>query len=148
MQDDSTNPDVVEIDSLLTSLTDAVRTGDGEALTSLLSDDPVAIFTGSTGRVVGSESVRDVWLRHLTSWNDVELKRRETVVRIHGDVAWATFLWDGVGGQDGETYRVNGERWSNRLRKLRSSSLMLRPTIQTCSTRWVMRMESRKQQSS
>ena len=112
MQDDSTNPDVVEIDSLLTSLTDAVRTGDGEAVTSLLSDDPVAIFTGSTGRVVGSESVRDVWLRHLTSWNDVELKRRETVVRIHGDVAWATFLWDGVGGQDGETYRVNGERWS------------------------------------
>ena len=112
MQDDSPNPDVVEIYSLLSSLTRAVRTGDGKALSSLLSFDPVAIFTGSAGRVVGSEAVQEVWLGHLASWGDVELERRDTLVRIHGDVAWATFFWDGSGVMDGESYRVTGERWS------------------------------------
>ncbi len=112
MHDRSTHPDVVEIESLLTTLTNAVQNGDGDALTGLLSFDPVAIFTGSVGRVAGLEPVRDVWLRHLAAWEDVELERRDTLVRIHGDVAWATFLWDGAGVQNDKTYRVTGERWS------------------------------------
>ncbi|MBK34408.1 MAG: hypothetical protein CME26_02620 [Gemmatimonadetes bacterium] len=108
----STHPDVVEIETLLDSFTDAVRSGDNQRLMSLHAVDAVAIFTGSTGRVAEVTSISAVWADHLASWKDVTLNRRDTLVRIHGDVAWASFFWDGAGVQKGKSYRVTGERWS------------------------------------
>lgn len=106
------HPDVVKIEDLLLRWTQAVAQGDLYVLEGLLSDNVVSIFTGSGHPAAGKDAVVEVWRRHLTLWDDVDISRRETLVRIHGDVAWATFLWDGAGSRDGVRYRVSGERWS------------------------------------
>ena len=51
-------------------------------------------------------------LHDLGRWSSVRIRRGETLVRIHGDVAWAHFLWDGEGVTNGEKYRLDGERWT------------------------------------
>lgn len=103
---------MVEIEDLLLWWAQAVAQGDIDVLEDLLSDNVVSIFTGSSHQAAGKDAVVEVWRRHLTLWDDVDISRRETLVRIHGDVAWATFLWDGAGSRNGARYRVFGERWS------------------------------------
>lgn len=54
----------------------------------------------------------NTWQRHMSRWTDVSIVRRNTRVRIHGDVAWAHFLWDGEGLVGNAHYRLIGERWT------------------------------------
>tara|TARA_B100000700_G_C14724271_1_gene705237 strand:- start:220 stop:660 length:441 start_codon:yes stop_codon:yes gene_type:complete len=104
--------DIRAIDGLLTAFGDAVVAGKVSRIRSMLCQDTVSIFTGTTGRVRGAEEIASVWAEHVAAWSDVSLERSDTLVRIHGDTAWATFTWTGSGRADGEQYVVNGERWS------------------------------------
>jgi ketosteroid isomerase-like protein len=104
--------DVRLIDALLTRFQSAVAKADLVILRDVFSSDAVCVFTGKDGRVRGVKDVLDTWSRHLSSWTDVSVERRDTFVRIHGDTAWATFTWDGSGVADGSRYEVRGERWS------------------------------------
>ena len=104
--------DVEEIESLLERLEAAIAAGDGDALERLLSPDVEAVFTGGEGPVRGREAVMVIWRRHLGAWQEVTLSRRETVVRIHGDAAWARFRMDGEGSTPSARYRLEGERWT------------------------------------
>ena len=109
---DSRREDVVEIEALLEKLEQAVVGGDLRALETLLGSDVQSIFSGGETPARGREAVVKVWRKHLAEWRDVKIKRRDTVVRIHGDVAWAHFLWDGEGTAGDERYRLKGERWT------------------------------------
>ena len=104
--------DIREIEALLTRLSDSVCLGDVDAIASVFCDDAVSIFTGTTGRVRGVADIADVWRKHINAWSDVHLARDDTLVRIHGDTAWATFTWTGSGSAEGAIYEMKGERWS------------------------------------
>jgi ketosteroid isomerase-like protein len=109
---DPRREDVVEIEVLLEKLEQAVVDGDLGALELLLGRDVQSIFSGGATPVQGRKAVLEVWQKHLAEWGDVKISRRDTVVRIHGDVAWAHFVWDGEGSADSERYRLEGERWT------------------------------------
>ena len=85
---------------------------DLETIRTSYCEDATCVFTGTTGRVRGLPEIARVWERHLSDWEDVTVSRSDTLVRIHGDTAWATFTWAGEGSADGVRYRVEGERWS------------------------------------
>lgn len=103
---------VREIEALFQALEDAVVRADPDALEHLFSDDICAVFSGTDGPIRGREAVMATWQRHLGQWSDVRIARRQTVVRIHGDVAWGHFVWDGEGRAAGGRYRLEGERWT------------------------------------
>lgn len=109
---DEEQDDIQAIDSLLSRLGKAVEQADLDLIRSSYYEDATCLFTGPTGRVRGLAKILRVWERHLTEWSDVTVTRFDTVVRIHGDTAWATFKWTGEGSAKGERYRVDGERWS------------------------------------
>ncbi len=85
---------------------------DLEVLGALLCREVSAVFSGTSEPVRGRKAVLATWKRHLAQWSEVQIRRRDTVVRIHGDVAWGSFLWDGEGRADGKRYRLEGERWT------------------------------------
>ena len=104
--------DIRLIDDLLNRFQSAVVKADLDGLREVFSSEPVCVFTGNDGRVRGAKDVLDTWCRHLHSLMEVSVERRDTFVRIYGDTAWATFIWDGSGVADGSRYEVRGERWS------------------------------------
>jgi len=104
--------DIAEIEDLLARFGEAVSRGDVDTIRQSYCEDAVCVFTGKTGRVRGTDEITDVWRRHVAAWTDVKLTRSDTAVRIHGDTAWATFLWSGAGTADGKRYAVPEERWS------------------------------------
>ena len=104
--------DIQAIDALLQRLEGAVLRGDLEALTGLFCEEASGIFSGSSEPVRGRDALAAIWKRHLDLWSEVRILRRDTLVRIHGDVAWASFLWDGEGRSGGRGYRLEGERWT------------------------------------
>lgn len=100
------------VDDLLQRLQEAVARGDPEALAALFCREVSAVFSGTSEPVRGREAVIATWKRHMARWSEVRIARRHTVVRIHGDVAWGSFMWDGEGRVDGQHYRLEGERWT------------------------------------
>jgi ketosteroid isomerase-like protein len=104
--------DVAAIESLLESLERCVASADATVLEHLLAVDVLAVFSGGGASVRGIKAVMETWRRHMALWGDVKIRRRDTVVRIHGDVAWSHFLWDGEGTSNGQPYRLEGERWT------------------------------------
>lgn len=112
MESELPNDDIAEIDSLLEALGRAVEGGDASALEALFEEDALAVFSGGRGAVRGADAVMATWRRHLSQWESPAIQRRNTVVRIRGDVAWAHFLWDGEGRSGGARYRLEGERWT------------------------------------
>ncbi len=100
------------IDDLLQRLEEAVARGDPEALAALLCREVSAVFSGTSEPVRGREAVLATWKRHMAQWSEVRIARRHTVVRIHSDVAWGSFMWDGEGRVDGKCYRLEDERWT------------------------------------
>ena len=107
---ESPQEDIRAIETLLRTLEEAVLQGDPNALSGLFCREIGAVFSGTPEPVRGREAVTATWERHLSRWSEVRIRRRDTRVRIHGDVAWATFLWDGEGASAGKRYRLKGER--------------------------------------
>ncbi len=110
--DANVSDDVRAIEALLCRFERAVAGGDPELLRSSLSEDVTAVFTGPRGPVRGIVGVAEIWTRHLGRWREVTLRREQAYVRIHGDVAWASFVWYGQGRDGADLYRVEGERWT------------------------------------
>jgi uncharacterized protein (TIGR02246 family) len=104
--------DIRAIDALLQALQEAVAQADPDALAALFGKEVSAIFSGTPEAVRGREAVVATWKGHLAQWSEVRITRRNTLVRIHGDVAWGSFLWDGEGCASGKRYRLEGERWT------------------------------------
>jgi ketosteroid isomerase-like protein len=103
---------IQKIEHLLETLERGVEQRDSTQLAEIYCENAVALFTGLGAPVRGRIEILDTWSRHLSRWSRVELIRRDTVVRIRGEVAWGTFLWDGNGCVGQQGYRVEGERWS------------------------------------
>ncbi|MDA0748646.1 MAG: nuclear transport factor 2 family protein [bacterium] len=104
--------DVRAIEELLDALELAVSQADVDRLGTLFCSGVAAVFSGTPDPVRERSGVLAVWKRHMERWTDVRICRRETVVRIHGDVAWGHFLWDGEGRSNGTCYQLKGERWT------------------------------------
>lgn len=109
---DTTNADIQAIETLLETFQRAITSGDTGVLPPFFCEEATAYFSGSSDLVRGRQALVATWKRHLLQYTDVSLTRRDTRVRIHGDVAWAHFLWDGEGSVGGVRYRLIGERWT------------------------------------
>ena len=109
---DRMEENIQAIDALLEAFEGAVSNGNAGALAPLFCEQATAFFSGSVEPVRGRFDLVATWERHLGRWSSVRIRRGETLVRIHGDVAWAHFLWDGEGVTNGEKYRLDGERWT------------------------------------
>lgn len=104
--------DIQAIETLLENFESAITQGNAKHLSHLLCKEATALFTGSSARIRGCENIVTTWQRHMNQWTDVVILRHNTLVRIHGDVAWATFYWDGEGTANQNRYRITNERWS------------------------------------
>lgn len=112
MDMDDVTEDIEAIDALLETFQHLVTTGNGAGLHRVFSEQAMVYFSGSKTAVCGRDAIVVTWQRHLLQWQNVVVVRRETQVRIHGDVAWAHFLWDGEGTAKDVRYRLEGERWT------------------------------------
>ena len=104
--------DIGDIEHLLEALETAIEQRDSTRLGGSYSENAVALFAGAGPRVRGRSEIIQTWNRHLSRWSRIELARRDTVIRIRGEVAWGTFLWGGSGWAGEQKYRVEAERWS------------------------------------
>lgn len=109
---ETTDADIQAIEALMEAFQRAITRGDAGALSPLFCREATAYFSGSSDLVCGREALVATWKRHLAQWAKVSIVRRDTRVRIHGDVAWAHFLWDGEGSVGNVRYRLIGERWT------------------------------------
>ena len=109
---DRMEENIQAIDALLEAFEGAVSNGNAGALAPLFCEQATAFFSGSVEPVRGRFDLVATWERHLGRWSSVRIRRRETLVRIHGDVAWAQFYWDGQGTSGQDRYCITDERWS------------------------------------
>ena len=101
-----------EIEGLLEALATAVSSADLETLRGLVEEEVTWIFSGDARPVRGAGRALETWARHLAKWQNVSIRRRDTSVRVRGDLAWGCFVWDGEGSAAGHRYLLEGERWS------------------------------------
>ena len=111
-ENDSPSDDIRAIESLLSQFDLAISSGDAANLADFFCVDAAAFFTGKGDLLIGRDAVVETWRRHLCNWSDVVIRRHATFVRIHGDVAWASFLWDGEGTAESQRYQIKNERWT------------------------------------
>lgn len=104
--------DIQAIEALFEHFEKAIVQNDATMLPRLLCEHATALFTGSSDLVRGREAIVEMWQHHMQKWTDVIIQRHNTLVRIHGDVAWASFYWDGEGTANHHRYRIINERWS------------------------------------
>ena len=109
---DQTDTDIQAIETLLEHFDKAIAKSDVTMLPQLLCEQATALFTGSSDLVRGRNAIVETWQHHMKKWADVVIQRHSTLVRIHGDVAWANFYWNGEGTANGHRYRITNERWS------------------------------------
>lgn len=112
MADTDINDDIQAIEYLLECFDSAITKGDTSQLPDLFCEQATAFFTGSNDLIRGREAIVQTWQRHMQQWQNVTLTRHSTLVRIHGDVAWAHFYWDGEGTAKNGRYRITNERWT------------------------------------
>ena len=84
--------DIRDIDGLLDAFSQAIVDADIGALPSLFCEGATAFFSGSRSLVRGRASVITTWQKHIAQWADVYIVRSDTLVRHHGDLAWAHCL--------------------------------------------------------
>ena len=111
-EDTHINSDIEAIENLLCLFEQAITNGDGAQLPDLFCEQATAFFTGSNDLIRGREAIVNMWQRHMSKWTDVQIHRHNTLVRIHGDVAWANFYWDGEGIAHQSRYHIANERWT------------------------------------
>lgn len=104
--------DIPAIEHLLTLFDQAIAKGDPSQLPDLFCEQATAFFTGSNDLIRGRDELVKTWQRHMGNWSDVAIERHQTFVRIHGDVAWAHFYWDGEGTTPNGRYHIKNERWT------------------------------------
>jgi len=112
MTNQAPNSDIQAIENLLSIFETSIATGTASKLPPLFCLQATALFTGSSDLIRGREAIVNTWQRHMQKWDHVKIDRHNTLVRIHGDVAWATFYWNGEGTIDQNRYRIENERWS------------------------------------
>jgi hypothetical protein len=112
MTTQSSNPDIQAIESLLNLFETSIATGVVSKLPDLFCEQATALFTGSSDLINGRDAIVNTWQRHMDKWANVKIDRHNTLVRIHGDVAWATFYWNGEGTANQNRYSIENERWS------------------------------------
>jgi ketosteroid isomerase-like protein len=112
MNSPNVDPDVQAIENLLYIFEEAVAGGDASRLPGLFCEQATAFFTGSSDLFQGRDEIVKTWQNHMAKWSDVIIRRHKTLVRIHGDVAWAQFYWDGQGTSGQDRYCITDERWS------------------------------------
>lgn len=106
------NSDIQAIETLLSRFEKSIATSTAAQLRDLFCAKATALFTGSSDIVKGREAIVNMWQRHMSKWTDVKIDRHDTFVRIHGDVAWATFYWNGEGTANQNRYHIENERWT------------------------------------
>ena len=111
-EDTHINSDIEAIENLLCLFEQAITNGDADQLPDLFCEQATAFFTGSSDLIRGREAIVNTWQHHMNKWTDVHIHRHNTLVRIHGDVAWANFYWDGEGSAHQSRYRITNERWT------------------------------------
>jgi uncharacterized protein (TIGR02246 family) len=111
-QDANIDHDIQAIENLLNHFEQAIVQGDALKLPDLLCEQSTALFTVSSDLIRGRDAIVKMWQHHMHKWTDVVINRHTTLVRIHGDVAWANFYWDGEGTAHQNRYRITNERWS------------------------------------
>jgi uncharacterized protein (TIGR02246 family) len=104
--------DIEAIENLLHLFEEAIAKCDASQLPDLFCEQATALFTGSNNLIKGREAIVNQWQHHMGKWTDVHIHRHNTLVRIHGDVAWANFYWDGEGTAHPDRYRIANERWT------------------------------------
>ena len=112
MPTQSPNTDIQAIENLLNRFEISIAAGIASNLSDLFCEQATALFTGSSNLIRGRAAIVSTWQRHMDKWMDIKIDRHDTLVRIHGDVAWATFYWNGEGTANQSRYRIENERWS------------------------------------
>ncbi len=111
-ENDSINSDIEAIENLLNLFEEAIAKCNALLLPDLFCEQATAFFTGSSELIRGREAIVKKWQHHMSKWTEVHIHRHNTLVRIHGDVAWANFYWNGEGTAHQSRYQITNERWT------------------------------------
>lgn len=102
-------PDEQRIDSLISEMLGAWQIGDIEKLHKVYADD-VSVVSGLWGPpVMGWNSYLASYQSQRARTHQVRMERTNTLVRVAGPTAWASYQWDFAGVVDGQPTTAQGQ---------------------------------------
>jgi len=102
-------PDSDQIDHDIGEMLAAFQLGKVEMMHKYYSDNVTVVSGDYEPPIMGWNAYAPLYERQWAAFQEVQLNRRNTVIFIHGDVAWAAYQWQFDSMLNGRPYSLRGQ---------------------------------------
>jgi ketosteroid isomerase-like protein len=101
-------PDEQQIDYMISTMLGAWQVGDIEKLHGCYADDVTIVSATWNPPVIGWNNYLPLYQQQRARMQQVRMDRSDTLIKVNGNFAWATYQWDFSGIVDGQPTRSQG----------------------------------------
>jgi len=98
-----------QIDHAIGEMLAAFQLGNVEEMHKYYADGVTFVSGDFSPPVVGWQNYVPLYQRQLAAFQGVQLIRRNTVIYLHADVAWAMYQWEFIAGYEGKPFTLRGQ---------------------------------------
>jgi ketosteroid isomerase-like protein len=98
-----------EIDRDIGEMLGSFQVGDTEGMHKYYSDNAVFVSGAYAPPILGWANYVVDYKRSLAAFQGMQLIRRNTVVFVHADIAWASYQWEFLSNYQGKPYSARGQ---------------------------------------
>jgi ketosteroid isomerase-like protein len=98
-----------EIDRDIGEMLGAFQVGNIEAMHKYYSDNAVFVSGAYAPPIIGWQNYVVDYQRSLAAFQGMQLIRRNTVVFVHADIAWASYQWEFLSSYQNKPYSAHGQ---------------------------------------
>ena len=102
-------PESDKIDNDIGEMLAAFQLGKIEMMHKYYSDNVTFVSGEYAPPVIGWQNYVPIYERQWSAFQGIQLNRRNTLVFIHGDTAWASYQWEFDAMLKGEPYSMRGQ---------------------------------------
>jgi len=103
-------PDTDQIERNIGEMLAAFQLGDADGMHKYYSDGATFVSSGAFAPpIVGYQAYATAYKASWTTFQGMQVIRRNTLIFTHPDVAWATYQWEFLATMNGKPYSARGE---------------------------------------
>jgi ketosteroid isomerase-like protein len=102
-------PDSDQIDHDIGEMLAAFQLGKVEMMHKYYSDNVTVVSGDYEPPIMGWNAYAPLYQRQWAAFQEVQLNRRNTIIFIHGDIAWAAYQWQFDSMLNGRPYSLRGQ---------------------------------------
>ena len=102
-------PESDQIDNDIGEMLAAFPLGNADMMHQYYGDNVTFVSADYEPKVVGWQNYAPLYERQRAAFQAIQLNRRNTLVFIHGDVAWAEYQWQFDSMLNGQPYSMRGQ---------------------------------------